>query len=70
MKSMIRPAIDALQSQGHTVEIYNRDGQVWYEIDGRLLASQQEMGDLADRVAWLLELDDMFGQQRNENHEN
>ena len=70
MKSKIDAAIEALTSQGHTVCPYNREGQFWYEIDGRMLASHREMENLADRVYSLLELEDLFVQRRNEEQNN
>jgi hypothetical protein len=70
MKSKIDTAIEALKSRGHTVQTHNREGKSWYEIDGGMLASQQEMEDLADRVNWLLELNDVFGQRPKEEQEN
>jgi hypothetical protein len=70
MKSKIDAAIEALRSQGHTVRPYNREGKFWYEIDGRMLASHQEMEDLADRVYSLLELEDLFVRRRKEEQNN
>lgn len=70
MKSKIEDAIAALKSQGHSVEPYERDGMIWYEIDGWMLASQQEMEDLADRVCSLLELEDLFKHRQTEEREN
>ena len=70
MKSKIDAAIEALKSQGHSVRPYNREGKFWFEIDGRMLASHQEMEDLADRVYSLLELEDMFVRRRNEEQKN
>jgi hypothetical protein len=70
MKSKIDTAIEALTSQGHSVQPYNREGQFWYEIDGRMLASFQEMEDLAARVYSLLELEDLFVRRRNEEQNN
>ena len=70
MKSKIDAAIEALKSQGHSVRPCNRGGKSWYEIDGRMLASHQEMEDLADRVYSLLELEDLFVRRRNEGQNN
>lgn len=66
MNSKIDAAIEALRRQGHSVRPYNREGQFWYEIDGRMLASHQEMEDLADRVYSLVELEDLFVRRKNE----
>jgi len=70
MKSKIDAAIEALKTQGHTVRPYNREGKFWFEIDGRMLASHQELEDLADRVYSLLELEDVFVRRRNEEQNN
>lgn len=70
MKSKIDAAIEALKSQGHSVRPYNREGKFWFEIDGRMLASHQEMEDLADRVYSILELENMFVRRRNEEQKN
>ena len=70
MKSKIDAAIEALRSQGHSVRPYNRDGQFWYEIDGRMLESRQEMEDLADRVYTPQELEDLFVRRRKEEQDN
>jgi hypothetical protein len=59
-------AIEALKAQGHTVRPYNREGTFWFEIDGRMLASWQEMEELADRVYSLTELEDLFLRRRRE----
>jgi hypothetical protein len=66
MQSKIDKAIEVLKQQGHTVRPYNREGTFWFEIDGRMLASAQEMGELADRVYSLTELDDLFKKRRAE----
>jgi hypothetical protein len=60
MKSKIDKASEVLKEQGHTVRPYNREGTFWFEIDGRMLASAQEMGELADRVYSLTELEGLF----------
>jgi len=66
MKSKIDKAIEVLKQQGHTVRPYNREGTFWFEIDGRMLASAQEMGELADRVYSLTELEGLFKKRRAE----
>jgi hypothetical protein len=70
MKSKVNAAVETLKNQGHSVRPYNREGQFWYEIDGRMLASHQEMEDLADRVYTLLELEDLFVRRRKEEQDN
>jgi len=66
MQSKIERAIEVLRQQGHTVRPYNREGTFWFEIDGRMLASAQEIGELADRVYSLVELEDLFKKRRAE----
>ena len=66
MKSKIDKAIEVLKQRGHTVRPYNREGTFWFEIDGRMLASAQEMGELADRVYSLAELEGLFKKRRAE----
>jgi hypothetical protein len=70
MKPKVQVAVETLKTQGHTVRPYKREGQSWYEIDGRMLVSHQEMEDLADRVYSLLELEDLFVQMRKEEENN
>jgi hypothetical protein len=48
MKQKVDTAIEALKAQGHTVRPCSREGTFWFEINGRMLASWQEMEDLAD----------------------
>jgi hypothetical protein len=70
MKSKVDLAVETLRGQGHTVRSYSHEGQMWYEVDGILHTSKEEMENLADRVNWLLELDDVFGQRPKEEQEN
>jgi hypothetical protein len=70
MKLKVDAAIEALKAHGHSVRPCNREGQFWFEIDGRMLASQEEMEDLADRVYSLLDLEDLFVQRRREEQSN
>ncbi len=66
MKQKVDFAIEALMIQGHTVSTYHREDGVWFEIDGRMLASTKEMEELGDRVYSLAELEDLFTRRRNE----
>jgi hypothetical protein len=70
MNQKIDAAIQALKNDGHSVRPYNRDGKFWFEIDGRMLASRQEMEELANRVYSLTELEDLFARRRNEEQGN
>ena len=70
MKQKVDLAMDALRSQGHTVRPYHREDGIWFEIDGRMLASRKEMEELGDRVYSLAELEDLFTRRRNEEFSN
>jgi hypothetical protein len=69
VKRKIETAIEVLEQQGHAVRPYNREGKFWFEIHGRMLASRQEMEELADRVHSLTELEDLFVRRPGEERE-
>ena len=58
--------MNMLQGQGHTVRPYLRYGTLWFEIDGNMLATRQEMGELADGVYSFQELAELFARRRAE----
>jgi hypothetical protein len=68
MEEKIEAAIRMLEGQGHTVKPQLRGGSrtMWFEIDGRMLASWQEMQDLADGVYSLPELEDLYERRQAE----
>ena len=66
MEADLRAAIKMLQGQGHTVRPYSRYGILWFEIDGNMLATRQEMGELADGVYSFQELAELFVRRRAE----
>jgi hypothetical protein len=66
MEADLRAAIKMLQGEGHTVRPYIRYGTLWFEIDGGMLATRQEMGELADGVYSLQELAELFARRRAE----
>jgi hypothetical protein len=70
MKSKVDIAVATLKSQGHSVELYVRDGTIWHEIDGWMLVSPQEMEDLANRVLSFLELEDLLKRRQKEERSN
>ena len=39
-------AIKMLNGQGHTVRPYIRQGRLWFEINGNILATREEMLEL------------------------
>lgn len=55
-----------LQGQGHTVRPQSREGALWFEINGKMLASWKEMEELADGVYSLSELEELFVRRRSE----
>jgi hypothetical protein len=66
MEADLDAAIKMLQEQGHTVRPYIRYGTLWFEIDGKMLATRQEMLELADGVYSLQELAELFARRRAE----
>jgi hypothetical protein len=66
MEADLHAAIKILQEQNHTVRPYIRYGTPWFEIDGYMLASRQEMLELADGVYSLQELAELFARRRAE----
>jgi hypothetical protein len=61
-KAKIEAAIKMLQKQGHSVQTQMRGEKntVWFEIERRMLASWEEMENLADGVYSLEELEDLY----------
>ena len=55
-----------LNGQGHTVRPFIRRGTLWFEINGNMLATRQEMLELADGVYSLEELRELFLRRRAE----
>ena len=66
MEADLNAATKILQGQGHTVRPYIRYGTLWFEIDGNMLATRQEMLELADGVYSLQELAELFARRRVE----
>lgn len=60
MEEDLNAAVRILHSQGHTVRPYIRYGVLWFEIDGTLLATRQELLELADGVYSFTELRELF----------
>jgi hypothetical protein len=50
MEADLHAAIKMLQGQCHTVRPYIRYGTLWFEIDSNMLATRQEMLELAEGV--------------------
>ena len=59
-------AIKMLNGQGHTVRPYIRQGRLLFEINGNVLATRQEILELADGVYSLEELLELSALRRGE----
>jgi len=66
MEEDFNAAIKMLKQQGHTVRPYIRQGRLWFEINGTMLATRQEMLELADGVYSLEELLELSALRRAE----
>ena len=66
MEAELHVAIKMLQGLGHTVRPYLRYGTLWFEIDSNMLATRQEMLELADGVYSLQELAELFARRHAE----
>ena len=64
----VEAAIRMLRAKGHVVEPREHGGkdEFWYEIDRRMLASREEMQNLADGVYSLAELEELYRRRRGE----
>jgi hypothetical protein len=60
MQDDVNSAVRMLHTQGHAVRPYIRCGVLWFEIDGNMLATRQELLELADGVYSLTELRGLF----------
>ena len=60
MEDDLNSALRMLHTQGHAVRPYIRYGVLWFEIDGNMLATRQELLELADGVYSLMELRELF----------
>lgn len=59
MEDDVNSAVRMLHRQGHAVRPYIRYGVLWFEIDGNMLATRQELLELADGVYSLAELQEL-----------
>ena len=60
MEEDVNAAVKMLQTQGHAVRPHIRNGVLWFEIDGNVLATRQELLELADGVYSFTELRELF----------
>jgi hypothetical protein len=56
-KDKVAKGVRVLQKRGHQVEQYIVDGKVWWQIDGRILATPEEIRQLADGAYSLRKLE-------------
>jgi hypothetical protein len=66
MEEDFNAAVRMLHAQGHAVRPYIRYGVLWFEIDGNVLATRQELLELADGVYSVLELRELCVRRRTE----
>ena len=60
MEDDVNSAVRMLHTQGHTVRPYIRYGVLWFEIDSDMLATRQELLELAEGVYSLTELQELL----------
>jgi len=67
-KAKIEAVIKMLRETGHSVHTQMRGerNMVWFEIERRMLASWEEMENLADGVYSLEELEDLYRRRQAE----
>jgi hypothetical protein len=58
--------VSLLQRQGHTVGVRLQFGKTWWEIDHRMLATQEEIEHLADGIYSLAELEELYLRRRED----
>ena len=66
MEEDFNTAVKMLHTQGHAVRPYIRYGVLWFEIDGNVLATRQELLELADGVYSFTELLELLVGRRTE----
>jgi hypothetical protein len=66
MEEDFNTAVKMLHTQGHAVRPYIRYGVLWFEIDGNVLATRQELLELADGVYSFTELLELLVRRRTE----
>ena len=62
-KDRISKGVRMLQKQGHRVEEFTLHGKSWWQIDSRLLATPEEIKDLADGVYSLRKLEKLHAEK-------
>lgn len=62
-KDRISKGVRMLQKQGHRVEQYTLRGKSWWQIDYRMLATPEEIKDLAEGVYSLRKLEELHAEK-------
>lgn len=62
-KDRISECVRVLREQGHRVEEFTLRGKSWWQIDSRLLATPEEIKDLADGVYSLGKLEKLHAEK-------
>jgi len=62
----VSKGVQLLREQGHRVESRIQHGNQWWEIDERMLATPEEISQIADGVYSLTELEELFVKRREE----
>lgn len=62
-KDRISKGVRMLQKQGHRVEEYTLRGKSWWQIDNRLLATPEEIKDIADGLYSLRKLEKVHAEK-------
>jgi hypothetical protein len=64
MTSKVEVAFHMLLKQGHNVQaVVQNNGTVWFEIDGNLWVSRDQMSEFADGLHTLEELRDLHNER-------
>jgi hypothetical protein len=67
-KEKVDAAVSTLKEAGHSVEAQVRDekGEMWFNVDNRMLVSWEEMQELADSLDAVEELEDLYKKRQAE----
>ena len=67
-KEKVDAAVSMLKEAGHIVEaqVRGENGQMWFNVDNRMLVSWEEMQGLADSLYAVEELEDLYKKRQAE----
>jgi len=67
-KEKVDAAVSILKEAGHSVEaqVRGEKGEVWFNVDNRMLVSWEEMQELADSLDAVEELEDLYKKRQAE----